>query len=117
MPEGQQQTALARWGSKKMTRKESVVFWAVVLAFLGLVIAVWGWALHGMGEERAELEDKLNAHYKESVSIGVQTVGSHTSFTFAVDGVTRPDCTASDDGYLECSDDPQPTLEDGASKN
>lgn len=116
MSDEREQSALARWGSAPMSRRDKVLMTLGFVVVAAVAIAIFAWAGSGINDDRSKLENKLNAHYKEPISIGVQTVGNHTSFTFDVDGARRPDCNATDDGYLDCSDDPQPTLED-APKN
>lgn len=109
MPEPEKKSRLAEWGSRPMTGKEKALFWLVGLVLLAGVAAVVVWAGRGIQDETKALEEKLNERYEEPISIRLTQVRNHTQETIVLDGVQRPDCDATDDGYLECDDDPQPT--------
>lgn len=112
VPEEQTRSRLAEWGSRKRTRKETALFWTVLLAVVAGFCAVMVWAGGGVQDETAAREEQLNERYEESVSVELTQVGGNLRERIILDGVQRPDCDSTEDGYLECSDDPQPTLTD-----
>lgn len=111
MTEDARRTRLQEWGSRPMTGKEKALLWIGGLLLLALAAGIWLWAAGNYGDDRHEREDQLNERYREQITIDVSHVGNKTQETFIIDGVQRPDCTESQDGYLTCSDEPQPTRE------
>lgn len=109
MPEQQEQSRLAAWGSRPMTLRAKLLFWAILLVVVAGVGALLVAGSEDAREEYATLERQLNEHYEEPVSVRVISTARYTSKTIILDGVERSDCEATEDGYLECEDDPQPT--------
>ncbi|ANS79477.1 hypothetical protein SGUI_2081 [Serinicoccus hydrothermalis] len=108
----QKRSRLAEWGSRKSTPLGIAVFVLVGLLLLGAAGAVVVWLGRGIQDDHAALERTLNGRYEESVTIRVTVNRNHTREDVILDGVERSDCDATDEGYLECSRDPQPTLVD-----
>lgn len=106
----QKQTALARWGSRESSPLEKVVLFLGSLAVLGLL--VWGWIYFATGEreDREEREQVLDSRYVEKIEIEVINTRGQPDI-IRIDGRPREDCEETDDGNLECEDDPQPTLD------
>jgi len=109
VPEPEKKSRLAEWGSRPMTGKEKALFWLVGLVLLAGVAAVVVWASRDSREDLEQLEEKLNQRYEEPISIRITHTKNATHEWIVLDGVQRLDCDATDDGYLECDDDPQPT--------
>ena len=104
-------SVLAEWGSRESTGLGRLGLWLVALAVVVVLGGVGLWAAGNYGDDLQDLEDQLNSRYQETISVGTQQINGSTLETFTVDGVRRPDCDATPEGFLSCSDDPQPTPE------
>lgn len=113
MAEEKKQTALQRWGSKESTPAGKFF---LLLGVVVVVCLLWGgWIFVGstITDDREEREEVLDSRYVEEIELDeLNTAGTPEVVT--IDGTVREDCTATDDDYLECEDDPQPTLEPSA---
>lgn len=92
-------------GMGKLGMYSIVAVVAVALMVLGIYLGSL------VTDERLALEEKLNARYEETIELNARTTQGQ-AVDIIVDGELREDCDTTDDGYLECTDDPQPTLTD-----
>ena len=113
MAEQRKQTALQRWGSQESTGVGKLLLYAGFALIVGALIAVGIYVGVGETDQRERLQEQLNSRYVEQIELHEQNTAGRPT-VIIIDGTYREDCDATDDGHLECSDEPQPTLEDGA---
>lgn len=86
-----------------------VTMYLIVLLVVGGLLGTGIYFGTGVTDDREALEEQLNSRYEEKIELNVRNSTSQ-AVDVVIDGEGREDCETTDDGYLECSDDPQPTL-------
>lgn len=105
-----QQTWLQRWGSSG-SRSSTAIALLVFALVLGGAIYIGLSAATRSTDERQERARDLDERYVERVDIVVSLPGRPgEKEVVEIDGTPREDCTETEDGFLECTEAPQPTL-------
>lgn len=86
------------------SKKFWIILVVVLVALTAFIVVMSRWA----ADDRAERLEQLNDHYVEKIEFETRRGSSNW---IVIDGTKRLDCVEEEGGWLECEDDPQPTLE------
>lgn len=92
-----------------------VAMYLVVVLVVGSLLGVGIYVGTRVTDDREALEKQLNSRYEETIELNVRNTKGQ-AVDVVIDGEGREDCETTEDCYLECADDPQPTLTSGSSR-